>query len=704
MSYTNQPISGHTLSSGMVLHDNYIIDRILGEGGFGITYSGTCIATKEQVAIKEYFPSGVATRIHKDGHRQVSHFDGKLANSFQKGMSRFLNEANLLKEFHSLGSIVSVFDVFEENGTAYIVMEYIEGITLKELITNEGSLSFDEMLTLLKPVLLDLHEVHKKGLIHRDISPDNLIVGMDNKLHLIDFGAASFENPNESKTMTVILKSGYAPPEQYISDGRIGAWTDVYALCATMYMVLNGEKPIDSIHRMQKDTLELKGNCNSLTDYQKDAITQGLRLNYAERFSSVKLLYQALTTPPKGDLTKTMESAEVSKLMRKQLKERFQTNKDDGASKQSFWTQYRIVLFVIVLLCTITFGLYGASKSNNLENIFTNQNNSKDSTRDFSQEEDMATTDESNKILLRHVALVGYTEYASFIPNGKDVYNSLEGLTWKSSNPEIATIDEHTGEVTFVGTGQVSIHATYEGVTYSSSVTVGSTNPDDYPISLDCSIEGMVMTIGGKYSYENPLLIDYTISGYYPDTVSYETFTNPNFLPIVGNQTNIRNGAFSIGVYPYEEVGEGTLSTILWDTETGEILAVHTIPVTVHPANTSSIETSLDNQSTLLTMIDVTGMTKDNAELALQKLDSSITVNITEEYSSDVLAGLVISQSISENTQFTQGQINQIHLVVSKGAKPITQSSGNSSTQSNTSNNGSKTNTTKSEYTTIHLD
>lgn len=309
---SDTPNTDLTLPCGSVLHDNYIIDAVLGEGGFGITYSATCISSKEKVAVKEYFPSGVALRKYTDDKPMVTHQSGKLATSFTKGMHRFLNEATLLKSFQHLDSIVSVYDVFEENDTAYLVMEYIEGITLKELIQNEGTLPFEELLSLMKPVLLDLHEVHRQGLIHRDISPDNLIVGMDNRLHLIDFGAASFSNPNETKTTTVILKSGYAPPEQYIPDGRTGAWTDVYALCATMYMALTGEKPPEAIRRMQKDDLPVVPASTGITAHQARALYTGLKLNSAERFTTVKLLYQALTTAPIAESTETKDSVRIS--------------------------------------------------------------------------------------------------------------------------------------------------------------------------------------------------------------------------------------------------------------------------------------------------------------------------------------------------------------------------------------------------------
>lgn len=523
MSNTNHSTFEHALPAESRLHENYIIDYVLGEGGFGITYSGTCLSTNMQVAIKEYFPSGVASRVSKNGISCVSHFDGKLAASFQKGMQRFLNEANLLKEFQELGSIVSIFDVFEENGTAYLVMEYIDGITLKQLITNEGPLTFDEMLTLFKPVLLDLHEVHKKGLIHRDISPDNLIVGMDNHLHLIDFGAASFENPNESKTMTVILKSGYAPPEQYISDGRIGAWTDVYALCATMYMVLNGVKPADSIKRMQNDTLDFVKENVELAGYQKDAIMRGLRLNYAERFPSAKMLYHALTTSPAEQLTETVASTALSKKTKNQI----HNMKQSGVSKSD--PRKWITAFLLCVLIYCGLGVYGIN--------------------------------------------------VPFWPESLVINRSENSSDNKNTNDD----------------SQVK-----ENITDSSTESVTKTTAA--PIASEASTEALT--------------------------------------------------------------------------------------------------------SQILTITDMVGKPIEDARNILEKLDPSIEIAVSEEYNSDIAAGLVISQSIAENTQFTKGQINQIRLVVSKGATPSTQAA--KTTESSDYNVKGSSDSTKSNsddgYTTIHLD
>lgn len=293
-----QQHTGHTLPEGTILSDNYIIERVLGEGGFGITYSCTFRLTGEKAAVKEYFPSGLSHRVYSSDFKpSIIPYIG-MEHEFEKGREHFLNEASILKEFQNLNSIVSVKDVIETNGTVYLVMEYIDGITLKQYVKENGALSFDEFLPLITPVIQALIQIHKRGLIHRDISPENLMIGLDNKLHLIDFGAANFENSHDTKTMTVILKNGFAPPEQYLSDGKQGAWTDIYALCSTMYMMLTGFAPPESIKRIQKDDLPSLAAHADITSWQAAAIEKGMSLNAADRFQNMESLYQALIIPP----------------------------------------------------------------------------------------------------------------------------------------------------------------------------------------------------------------------------------------------------------------------------------------------------------------------------------------------------------------------------------------------------------------------
>lgn len=371
-AFKNQPYPSHTLPSGTILNQKYCISSVLGEGGFGITYAAYDTKCGDKVAIKEYFPAGLATREYQNGIPFVSHFQGQLETSFEKGLKRFQNEAAALKTFHNLSNLISIEAVFEENGTAYFVMEYIEGITLKHFIEQNGPLSFDELFPLMVPILEALDKIHKKGIIHRDISPDNLMLSDDNQLHLIDFGAFSLENPNETKTMTVILKAGYAPPEQYLSDGKIGAWTDVYGICATIYMALTGAAPQEAIRRIQKDTLEPPYPKAAIRQWQSNALMKGLALEISQRFRSVEKLYDALTLPPslKEATTVTIDTPSAGKKIKKDgkpfLKSHYILKK-----LPIFLTAVAIILFIYTLVKLPTDSLHSQESDARSSHITT---------------------------------------------------------------------------------------------------------------------------------------------------------------------------------------------------------------------------------------------------------------------------------------------------------------------------------------------
>ena len=396
-----QPLS-HTLPIGYRLNERYVIDSILGEGGFGITYKAidskyiASAYAKSQagsnthtlsidsdnaphfVAIKEYYPSGIAARSTQgENPYYVTHFEGKLAVSFNKGIERFRQEAYLLKEFSHLESIVSILDIFDANNTTYIVMEYIEGLTIQNLVRKEGAIPFDDIMNLMKPLLKDLSVIHKKGLIHRDISPDNLLIGLDNKLHLIDFGSANHSNLNASKTYTVILKAGYAPPEQYIPNGKMGPWTDVYGICATIYYALTKTPPMDSLARMQQtnqtDSTEKKLSAiqseGGLEEYQMKAILTGLSLSIKERYPSVSMLLNSLTTPSSDD--------RITEIHTEYTRKKF---KSDIFSSRLF----RIISGVFALLIVLGLGFFTIKTLvNNSGTTLTSKaiNNASDSTK-----------------------------------------------------------------------------------------------------------------------------------------------------------------------------------------------------------------------------------------------------------------------------------------------------------------------------------
>ncbi len=290
---TTQSFSGcHELPVGTCLHQTYQIQKTIGAGGFGITYLGIHKDTGQAFAIKEYFPSSLAVRNVQEGSYTLQPFPEKNTEAFQKGRQRFLNEAKILKSFPHLESIVSIYDLFEENGTIYLVMEYIDGLTLGQYITENGPLTFPETAELMAPIIRSLSKIHEKGLIHRDISPDNLILGIDNRLHLIDFGAASRNIPGNRKN-TVILKAGYAPPEQYIPNGSTGAWTDIYAICATMYFALTGFSPSEAIGRLDTSCPPCHSIPN-LLPWQSALLGKGLQLHPSDRFQTALELSLAL--------------------------------------------------------------------------------------------------------------------------------------------------------------------------------------------------------------------------------------------------------------------------------------------------------------------------------------------------------------------------------------------------------------------------
>ncbi len=244
----------HHLRPGMILKDRYIIGKVLGEGGFGITYIARDSVLDIKVAIKEFYMSGFVNRNNTVSAR-VSIGNGTTAETFVKNKDRFLSEARVLAKFADEEGIVGIRDFFLENDTAYIIMDFLEGITLKDYLTERGKISVEETANILQPIMNSLSKIHEYNIIHRDISPDNIMLLKNNKVKLLDFGAAREVLHADSRSLSVILKPGYAPNEQYRSRGSQGPWTDIYALCSTMYRCISGVTPDDSVERMYEDAV-----------------------------------------------------------------------------------------------------------------------------------------------------------------------------------------------------------------------------------------------------------------------------------------------------------------------------------------------------------------------------------------------------------------------------------------------------------------
>lgn len=282
------------LKPGVILKERYKIEEVIGAGGFGITYRAWDPLLQSYVAIKEYYPSGIATRSADSSKVCVP--VGQEQREYHRGRIRFLKEAQDVARFQSEPNIVSIYDYLEENDTAYMVMEYLHGCTLKQYIREHGGrLDTDHILHICLSVLDALAVVHKAGMIHRDISPENIFICEDLTVKLIDFGAAKQVYLDGEQTMSVVLKPGYAPPEQYAKKDRQGPWTDIYALGATLYFAATGEKPEESFGRVLEDTIKPVCEVNpEIPRAMSQVIMRAMSVKIEDRYQTVEAMREAL--------------------------------------------------------------------------------------------------------------------------------------------------------------------------------------------------------------------------------------------------------------------------------------------------------------------------------------------------------------------------------------------------------------------------
>lgn len=302
----NEP---HQLPMGTVLQNQYVVGRVLGQGGFGITYIGWDKNLAIPVAIKEYFPRGAVQR-QNTVDLNVTCYTGSATEAFVAHRDRFLKEARTLAQLSGVPEIVQVRNFFTFYNTAYIIMEYVQGTTMKDYLKQLGRrMTVQEVLDIMKPVMRALSKVHAKQLIHRDISPDNIMLPVGGGVKLIDFGTVrSTDTSMMTKSTESILKPGFAPIEQYQARGNLGAWTDVYALSATMHYCLTGKIPEDALERLDNGgMLKHLYSVPGMTQKVLSVLEKGLAIRIADRFHSVDEMYQMLygeqINPPVGGIS-----------------------------------------------------------------------------------------------------------------------------------------------------------------------------------------------------------------------------------------------------------------------------------------------------------------------------------------------------------------------------------------------------------------
>ncbi len=302
---------GHYLKPYTILNGKYLVGKVLGEGGFGITYIGYDLNLEMPVAIKEFYPNGFVTR-ESSVTSCVSVYTGTNLDAVQKWKNNFIKEARTLAKCSHLSGIVGVKDFFEENKTAYIAMEYLEGMTLKAYVkASGGKIEVYKLLKYLEPVMTSLAKVHESGLIHRDISPDNIMLLENGNMKLLDFGAARDYASEEEKSLSVMLKPGYAPEEQYRTKGKQGPWSDVYAFAATIYKCITGITPPESMERIRNDELKKPSELGIVIDSRTEyALLKGMEVFAENRYQSMtEFMADICQTNPKIDAPAKTEQA-----------------------------------------------------------------------------------------------------------------------------------------------------------------------------------------------------------------------------------------------------------------------------------------------------------------------------------------------------------------------------------------------------------
>jgi serine/threonine protein kinase len=299
--------AGDVLQPGSVLGAKYKIGRLLGRGGFGATYLAWDINLRVRKAIKEFLPRQLVSRVSGGG--QVHPYSGS-RDAFNVGLEQFLREARNLAQVRDNPVIIAVLDFFQENDTAYMVMEYLDGSTLEQYMTAKGRLDISVILELVVPVADALRACHAIGLIHRDIAPDNIFLTSDGRVKLLDFGAARFAIGSRSTNLSVILKEGYAPFEQYQRNGRQGPWTDIYALTATLYRLLTNELPTTAPDRVGGTRLPLPAEKGiKLAGGLQALLQKGLAIRPEERYQTVDAFLSDLKAASTADAERSSSSA-----------------------------------------------------------------------------------------------------------------------------------------------------------------------------------------------------------------------------------------------------------------------------------------------------------------------------------------------------------------------------------------------------------
>ena len=687
-----------------VLKGRYIIGKPLGHGGFGVTYVAWDSLLEKKVAIKEYLPSDFATRAVRNATVRVYNRDS--AEKFKKGMESFLNESRRLARFNTIPGIVSIFDCFTENSTAYIVMEYLDGRTLGDLVKEKGKLPYDEAVYIMIQVLNALDVVHQEGIVHRDIAPDNVFICKDGRIKLIDFGAARFVTTTHSRSLSMILKLGYAPVEQYSTRGHQGTWTDVYACGATLYYAITGVVPPHSYDRIDetKDDKMIKPSriVKKLPKNVETAILNAMNILPENRTQTAKAFAEELE----------------SLIDVQRVKEKIQ-HEDTGKIPQ--WLKMNaaasvaivaaVVLLIIVGVTTIVIRNDRMVIPNGMTRIPNVIND------EFEDAEKKLEDAELKMVIGERLFDDYYQNFAVVIQNpyagGVAFQNSLVTVTLSGNSdmviiPNLTFATRDLAKSTLESLGLlVEFEEQFSSKVAKDCVIKQSKKPD----SSARPGETILLTIS-KGSEDDQYDYDHTVG--VPDLVGMDIkeadklLRKKKLLIVVGgtqyNNQYAKDTIIDQSVLPETQVSEGTVITVtvslgkkmsvvpdvMYMSEDNAIAKItsNSLRYSVSYAESQSVSagcvmsqkpkpgSSVNQGSTVKIVIskgytipvpDVTGKKAQDAKEILQS--AGLACNIVSEPSDTVAQGNVIRQSVKSGERVEQGTI--IEIVVSSGPKTI---------------------------------
>ena len=629
------------MSPGTVLESRYVIGKVLGYGGFGATYIAWDPVLEQKVAIKEYLPSEFSTRM--PGEATVTVFGGDRSEQFREGMEKFVEEAKRLSQFRSEPGIVKIFDSFQANSTAYIIMEYLDGETLTSYLDREGAVSEETAISMLRPVMQSLQAVHAEGLLHRDIAPDNIFITKDGDVKLIDFGASRYATTSHSRSLTVIIKPGYSPEEQYRSHGDQGPHTDVYSLAAVMYKMLTGVTPPDALERRAMIETKNKQILKDIHKLHKDvspsvqnAVLNALNIQISDRTADVTTFLNELQSE-------------------KPVKRRYGKLKKIDLYSWPLWA--KIVVPSVMIASLVTIGLLvtdviHAPSSYSDEVLIPDGMVIVPEVEGMDKDE---AIDEITKAGL--VASADGNVSSAYVSVGKIVLQSPYGGNYLLKNGKVSlTVSSGTG-VSDVVDGKATVPYVIwdsQSAAVSKLLAAGLGEPIIETAYDDNVAEGNVIS----QSVESGTTVDENTV----ITITVSLGAKPFAMPNVVNQTKdnaetLLNQKGLVVTFNYVEDSSVPENTVLGQD----------IPEGQSVKKGMTVQLKISSKQAAIIVTDVTGMLKDAASSTLK--NQGFTVTVVENYDSAVEKGRVISQTPAGGTGQLPG--TNITIVVSKGVQMV---------------------------------